>query len=298
MSNLNNLPESQQDNVDDVLGLNINVDQDSNLVPIKPLRVSRPRYLKDTHLTSIRGLPYLRKSAKNRLRKTLNHKNEYKNLTNFLSFYQIWGHNLFPKAKFPDFVEMCSTAGKERTVKFMRRSFIDEDLGIMQDEERREMYVLNTDMSVGRDGDDGSARIDVVERAPVQQNEDIEDVPDEEFAWMDMDRARGEIEKKAAEKETQTAYVAEENQTGSALRKTTPPTGAQDPNSSTLAFGDDNDDFDDDDDDDLFAAVGTTTQKKPQSTSTQEEPPMDELDSTNFEDQYADEMDFLREQGL
>jgi hypothetical protein len=129
-------------NVDDVLGLNLITEE-----PLKPVkeRVTRPRYLKEDHLLSVRGVAYIRKNAKQRMRKSIEHKDEYKNLTNLLSFYQIWGHNLFPKARFGDFVEMCATVGKSsRRLKVLRRGYLDEDQGTSREHEYSQNFSPNT----------------------------------------------------------------------------------------------------------------------------------------------------------
>jgi hypothetical protein len=125
-------------NVDDVLGLNLITEE-----PLKPVRerVSRPRYLKEDHLLSVRGVAYIRKNAKQRVRKSIEHKDEYKNLTNLLGFYQIWGHNLFPKARFGDFVEMCATVGKSsRRLKVLRRGYLNEDQGASREDEYAQKF--------------------------------------------------------------------------------------------------------------------------------------------------------------
>lgn len=62
-------------------------------------------------LLSSKGLPHLLKTGPKRARIS-KHKDEYQNLCHFLQFYQLWAHELYPKAKFRDFVIMCDRLGK------------------------------------------------------------------------------------------------------------------------------------------------------------------------------------------
>ncbi|SCU91272.1 LAMI_0E05314g1_1 [Lachancea mirantina] len=62
-------------------------------------------------LLSARGLPHVAKHAPKHARIS-SRKSAYENLCHFLQFYQLWAHDLYPKAKFRDFVSLCDTLGR------------------------------------------------------------------------------------------------------------------------------------------------------------------------------------------
>ncbi|KAL3232782.1 Chromosome segregation in meiosis protein 3 [Nakaseomyces bracarensis] len=62
-------------------------------------------------LLSSRGLPYVAKNAPKRVRISKS-KSTYENLSNIVQFYQLWAHELFPKARFKEFVRLCNSLGK------------------------------------------------------------------------------------------------------------------------------------------------------------------------------------------
>lgn len=112
--------------IDSLLGLN--VDASTAEAPPLPKQRKRINNLNESHFTSAKGLPYIRKNTK-RIRSRLNHGDDYKNLTNLLNFYQLWGHSIYPKANFKDFLEMTMKIGaKSRYVKDMREKWINEEM--------------------------------------------------------------------------------------------------------------------------------------------------------------------------
>ncbi|CAR21528.1 Csm3p [Lachancea thermotolerans CBS 6340] len=75
-------------------------------------RVRRPQVkLTAEKLCSAKGLPAVMKHAPRRLRIS-KRRSSYDNLCHLLQFYQLWAHDLYPKAKFHDFVELCRNLGK------------------------------------------------------------------------------------------------------------------------------------------------------------------------------------------
>ncbi|KAH3678568.1 hypothetical protein WICMUC_001377 [Wickerhamomyces mucosus] len=141
-SNINDqfTQEPTFDNVDSVLGLELNNSniEGSTLLgennnddgSIKKSRRSIAK-LTEEMLLSSKGLKYIRTNS-HKIRKRLNKSrdDDYKNLTNFLQFYQIWGHNLFPKAKFKDFLTLIEKLGPRRDIKDQRQQWINQDMGI------------------------------------------------------------------------------------------------------------------------------------------------------------------------
>lgn len=67
-------------------------------------------------LLSEKGLPYLLKHGPKRVRISRKRKSAYNNLSHIIQFYQLWAHELFPKAKFKDFLKLCHTLGKSDKV--------------------------------------------------------------------------------------------------------------------------------------------------------------------------------------
>ncbi|CCC67388.1 hypothetical protein NCAS_0A08300 [Naumovozyma castellii] len=85
----------------------------TNTDPTAILTTTRRTQVKLTaeRLLSERGLPYIMKNAPKRIRIS-KRKSGYDNLTNIIQFYQLWAHELYPKAKFNDFLKLCQTLGK------------------------------------------------------------------------------------------------------------------------------------------------------------------------------------------
>ncbi|KAK9359395.1 replication fork protection component Swi3-domain-containing protein [Lipomyces starkeyi] len=88
---------------------------------------------------------------------------EYRYLGRLLECYQIWGHQLFPKANFEDFLAMTERLGRSKQMKIVRRQWIDEWKPARPPEEendldQRQTYDDGTGFVVGAgfsdDGDD------------------------------------------------------------------------------------------------------------------------------------------------
>ncbi|AEY95160.1 FABR100Wp [Eremothecium gossypii FDAG1] len=81
-------------------------------------------------LVSKKGLPYLLKNAPKHARIS-KRRDTYGNLCHVLQFYQLWAHELYPKAKFKDFVALCDRLGKtDRQLRAYRMQLIREELGL------------------------------------------------------------------------------------------------------------------------------------------------------------------------
>ncbi|AGO10553.1 AaceriABR100Wp [[Ashbya] aceris (nom. inval.)] len=81
-------------------------------------------------LVSKKGLPYVLKNAPKHARIS-KRRDTYGNLCHILQFYQLWAHELYPKAKFKDFVSLCDRLGKtDRLLRAYRMQLIREELGL------------------------------------------------------------------------------------------------------------------------------------------------------------------------
>ncbi|KAK9322551.1 replication fork protection component Swi3-domain-containing protein [Lipomyces orientalis] len=80
--------------------------------------------LDDERLLSAEGLLTIKRRAPKVRFKGKGH--EYRYLGRLLECYQIWGHQLFPKANFEDFLAMTEKRGRSKQMKVVRRQMIDE----------------------------------------------------------------------------------------------------------------------------------------------------------------------------
>lgn len=71
-------------------------------------------------LLSERGLPYLVKHGPKRLRISTRRNKPYDNLSRIVQFYQLWAHELYPRAKFRDFVKLCQNMKNDKAVRSYR----------------------------------------------------------------------------------------------------------------------------------------------------------------------------------
>ncbi|SCU96506.1 LANO_0E13674g1_1 [Lachancea nothofagi CBS 11611] len=77
-----------------------------------------------------KGLPKIMKEAPKRIRIS-KRRSSYDNLAHFLQYYQLWAHELFPKAKFHDFVALSRALGKsDRELREYRIELLRQELGI------------------------------------------------------------------------------------------------------------------------------------------------------------------------
>lgn len=77
-----------------------------------------------------RGLPHLMKIGKKRLHISKN-KSSYENLSNIVQVYQLWAHQLYPKAKFNDFIKLSQQLGRsDKILREYRKKVIRQELGL------------------------------------------------------------------------------------------------------------------------------------------------------------------------
>lgn len=107
--------------------------------------------LTSERLMSKKGLPYVMEHGRKSCRISKN-KSSYENLTGFLQFYQLWAHDLYPKAKFKDFISLCETIGKsDRDLREYRANLVRKDMGMLiEDFERGEGLDLSGAQSPGQ----------------------------------------------------------------------------------------------------------------------------------------------------
>ncbi|EEB07970.2 replication fork protection complex subunit Swi3 [Schizosaccharomyces japonicus yFS275] len=101
-------------------------------VVIKKERKPRIK-LDEDYLLSENGIPRLRKTAPSLRFKGKNH--EAQDMKRLLAFYQLWAHEMFPKAKFDDTIIGLQSLGKRRMMKIHRRHWIEEYSNPHRDED-------------------------------------------------------------------------------------------------------------------------------------------------------------------
>lgn len=135
IDDLNNVegPEPQND---DILGLD---------KPIKLTTRAKIAKIDNERVFNEKGLPYLTKNHQKVVRtlrkkdkeflkvskpsKSAKYQHEYDNLETVLQFYQIWCHNLFPKARFKDCIQLLRRLGRTSSqLKLYRRELIELEL--------------------------------------------------------------------------------------------------------------------------------------------------------------------------
>lgn len=89
--------------------------------------------LTSKRLISDKGLPWVLKNGPKRIRISRRKRSVYDNLEHILQFYQLWAHELYPKAKFKDFTKLCQTLGKNDKLlrQFREEVFRKEMMGDM-----------------------------------------------------------------------------------------------------------------------------------------------------------------------
>lgn len=87
-------------------------------------------------LVGERGLPYVMKNAPKRIRIS-KRRNAHDNLSHIVQFYQLWAHDLYPKAKFNDFVKLCQSLGKsDKLLREYRKNLYREEIVGQEQPER------------------------------------------------------------------------------------------------------------------------------------------------------------------
>lgn len=181
-----------QDGAEHDANISVNFDLDPTVANIGPTEVDptlvevktrKPRVkLTAEKLLSRKGLPYVMENGPKRCRIS-KRRNPYENLTSVLQFYQLWAHELFPKAKFKDFVSLCHTLGKgDKELREYRTNLVKKDMGILLEdsitsayserpehvEEQRTGDIPSTGLFLRDDDESGL----VGNQSPVEQRED------------------------------------------------------------------------------------------------------------------------------
>lgn len=93
------------------------------------LRRRRPQVkLTAERLVGERGLPYVMKQGPKAIRIS-KRRNAYDNLSHIIQFYQLWAHDLFPKARFDDFIKLCHSLGKsDKELREYRKSLYRNEM--------------------------------------------------------------------------------------------------------------------------------------------------------------------------
>lgn len=129
------LPTSPERNIADSPPANPQTQMESNLgvddlgvdTAIDTRRQTQPRPKLDSErLLGDAGLPVLRNFVGRVQFKGKGH--EKRDLTKLLSAYQIWGHQLFPKANFEDILAMCRRTGNDRDVRSWRQTALENEM--------------------------------------------------------------------------------------------------------------------------------------------------------------------------
>lgn len=94
-----------------------------------PLKRRKPQVkLTAERLLGEKGLPYVMKHAPKRIRIS-KRRSAHDNLSQIVQFYQLWAHELYPKARFNDFVKLCQSLGKsDKLLREYRRNLYREEL--------------------------------------------------------------------------------------------------------------------------------------------------------------------------
>ncbi|VEU19534.1 DEKNAAC100464 [Brettanomyces naardenensis] len=129
--------------------LNLQDDHSTSVGPEQPQLPDKPRRryhkLTDDLLLGPRGLPTLKKaldkykfkskkpksqmtSYERYMSEKYDHSVHFENLTRLLHIYQLWGHEIYPKYKFKDFIPVLSRATDTIAVKEYRRGLIRKEV--------------------------------------------------------------------------------------------------------------------------------------------------------------------------
>lgn len=133
-------------------------------------------------LLSEKGLPYVIKNAPKMIRISKK-RNTYDNLNNIVRFYQLWAHELYPKAKFKDFLALCQTLGRsDRYLREYRTNQLKEELGIPTANDFFDNPLENMDNEQNNDNNDTNTTI------PAPVNSEIDKTPK---LFVDQDTFQG-----------------------------------------------------------------------------------------------------------
>lgn len=123
-----------------------------------PLKRRRPQVkLTSERLLGEKGLPYLMRNGPKRVRISSSRRNAHDNLSHIIQFYQLWAHDVYPKAKFNDFIRLCHSLGKsDKLLREYRTNLYREEInpgdGAQNnaDDEDDELYTVSARPTANR----------------------------------------------------------------------------------------------------------------------------------------------------
>lgn len=301
--------------IDNILGLSTdNIAEE----PILPKR-KKINNLNENHFLQHKGLNYIRKNS-SKIRKRMDHKDEYKNLNALLGWYQLWGHSIYPKANFKDFLEMSRRVGSvSKRLRLKRESYIYEDMG-SENPNDMDMGIGETISSVG-DVSQNNQTISPDEVSDEENNVhtqrrrgnrlfvDDDENDDELYSVPNRSEAKPQLEKQGGldsedDFDDFDALMQEQIHADKGEETTVEPI---ENNTADNNADKSDDEFDDDFDDDFDEILNSKPKKAPEPKEAQDEdydellkqqqqpaPPSQE---DNYEEEFQDEYDILREVG-
>lgn len=143
-----------------------------------PLKRRRPQVkLTAERLIGEKGLPYVMKNAPKRVRIS-KRRNAHDNLSHIVQFYQLWAHELFPKARFNDFIKLCQSLGKnDKLLREYRKNLYREEL--LGGSERQEETILQDTVAEEHLQRQESIPQDIATQAPQEAQRELEELEDD-----------------------------------------------------------------------------------------------------------------------
>lgn len=143
-----------------------------------PLKRRRPQVkLTAERLIGEKGLPYVMKNAPKRVRIS-KRRNAHDNLSHIVQFYQLWAHELFPKARFNDFIKLCQSLGKnDKLLREYRKNLYREEL--LGGSERHEETILQDTVAEEHLQRQESIPQDIATQAPQEAQRELEELEDD-----------------------------------------------------------------------------------------------------------------------
>ncbi|ODQ57999.1 hypothetical protein WICANDRAFT_80161 [Wickerhamomyces anomalus NRRL Y-366-8] len=300
--------------IDSLLGLNL--DQPAADQPLPKPR-KRINNLNESHFLGIKGLSYIKKNQK-QIRSKLNHKDDYKNLTNLLNFYQLWGHSIYPKANFKDFLDMTVKVGsKSKLLKRQRQDWLNQEMGVEkysslkneglqqdidnpQDRDNVNNQGSDDEMNDNNNNDDDDDDQVVKQRSKGNRLFVAEDESDDDDDLYAVPKRRVEkLLSQGDNEEIGKDTIAKENTED----KEEEDKQNKDPHTQKKGLQDFNDDFEDDDDDDFDQILEKPAPPPPTQHQPEEDPDavMRELQQPQPQDEYDEdeiEYEIMREAGF
>ena len=112
----------------------------------------------DKLLDPEKGLDYVMKNARKRIRISKQN-STLDNLSSITQFYQLWAHNLYPKAKFKDFLLMAENLGNQIEIKSYRRDLYTKELEEGIDTKKYDKNVHDTNPTESNENQNNNAFI-------------------------------------------------------------------------------------------------------------------------------------------